>query len=82
MDSSRAPTFNDYRKQLQMVLEDPNDEAPVAVSFDYLKAITDDFSSERRIGRGGFGEVYKVNHFFLPTSIFNSFFFTGIQFQM
>jgi len=40
-----------------MVLEDPS-EAPVPVSLDFLKDITDGFSSDRLIGRGGFGEVY------------------------
>ncbi|KAG2632284.1 hypothetical protein PVAP13_2NG119900 [Panicum virgatum] len=55
---SRASTFDDYRKQLQMVLEDPS-EAPVPVSLDFLKDITDGFSSDRLIGRGGFGEVYR-----------------------
>jgi len=43
---SRASTFDDYRKQLQMVLEDPS-EAPVPVSLDFLKDITDGFSSDR-----------------------------------
>ncbi|KAG2640775.1 hypothetical protein PVAP13_2KG118348 [Panicum virgatum] len=55
---SRASTFDDYRKQLQMVLEDPS-ESPVPVSLDFLKDITDGFSSDRLIGRGGFGEVYR-----------------------
>ena len=67
---SRASTFDDYRKQLQMVLEDPS-EAPVPVSLDFLKDITDGFSSDRLIGRGGFGEVYGVKSFLLFTSIFN-----------
>ncbi|RCV21082.1 hypothetical protein SETIT_4G109200v2 [Setaria italica] len=55
---SGASTFDDYRKQLQIVLQDPSEE-PVPLSLDYLKAITDGFSSDRLVGRGGFGEVYR-----------------------
>ena len=77
---SRASTFDDYRKQLQMVLEDPS-EAPVPVSLDFLKDITDGFSSDRLIGRGGFGEVYRVKSFLLFHQYFQ-FLITGIHFQM
>lgn len=35
-------------------------EKPTNLSFELLKNITDSFSEERVIGRGGFGIVYKV----------------------
>lgn len=66
-----AATFDEYRKQLEIVLQDPS-EVPAAVSLDYLKAITDGFSSDRLVGRGGFGEVYMVNSFLFPTSLFKN----------
>lgn len=44
---------------LEIVLNDPSAK-PCDLSLDYLRYITNDFSSERELGRGGFGVVYKV----------------------
>ncbi|KAM3197882.1 hypothetical protein ACQJBY_073140 [Aegilops geniculata] len=43
-----------WEKQLQ----DPGAK-PVPLPFEFLKAITCDFSSEQELGRGGYGVVYK-----------------------
>ncbi|VAH71951.1 unnamed protein product [Triticum turgidum subsp. durum] len=39
-------------------LQDPSAK-PVPLPFEFLKAITCDFSSEQELGRGGYGVVYK-----------------------
>jgi len=39
----------------------------MCLPMDFLKAITQDFSQEREVGRGGYGVVYKV-----PASLFSS----------
>lgn len=42
-----------------------NSDAPnlQALSFDTIAAATNNFSSENKLGVGGFGPVYKVNKF-------------------
>jgi hypothetical protein len=42
-----------------------NSDAPnlQAFSFDTIAAATNNFSSENKLGAGGFGSVYKVNKF-------------------
>ena len=44
---------------LEGMLQDPC-AAPMCLPMDFLKAITQDFSQEREVGRGGYGVVYKV----------------------
>lgn len=48
---------------LQHMLE--RSEKPSNISLSILKYITNDFSEELKIGRGGCGEVYKVNLIFI-----------------
>ncbi|XP_066337456.1 G-type lectin S-receptor-like serine/threonine-protein kinase At1g61370 [Miscanthus floridulus] len=43
---------------IEIVLNDPSAK-PCDLSLDYLRYITNGFSSERELGRGGFGVVYK-----------------------
>ncbi|XP_021317102.1 uncharacterized protein LOC8079731 isoform X2 [Sorghum bicolor] len=43
---------------LEGMLQDPC-AAPMCLPMDFLKAITQDFSQEREVGRGGYGVVYK-----------------------
>ncbi|CAM0958957.1 unnamed protein product [Alopecurus aequalis] len=48
------------RRLLERILdgvEDPRD-----LPFSLLKDITNGFSEERKIGQGGFGEVYKFSY--------------------
>lgn len=40
---------------------DYNMSRKLELPLQYLKDITDNFSSDREIGRGGFGVVYKVH---------------------
>lgn len=44
---------------LEKALDDES-VAPIDLPFLFLKAITEDFSDNQRIGSGGFGAVYKV----------------------
>jgi len=44
--------------KLENILRDPS-EPPVSLPLEFLKAITDNFSSDHELGRGGFGVVYK-----------------------
>ena len=48
----------DVLKRILVRSEEPKD-----LPLEFLKKITDDFSEDRRIGVGGFGEVYKVKLF-------------------
>ncbi|XP_066377026.1 cysteine-rich receptor-like protein kinase 41 isoform X5 [Miscanthus floridulus] len=43
---------------LESILKDPSAQ-PYDLRLQYLRDITDDFSTERELGRGGFGVVYK-----------------------
>ena len=45
----------DVLKRILVRSEEPKD-----LPLEFLKKITDGFSEDRRIGVGGFGEVYKV----------------------
>jgi len=63
MDST-ARRYDMYEKMLENILQDPS-EPPVSLPLEFLKAITDNFSSDHELGRGGFGVVYKVQIFFL-----------------
>ena len=45
---------------LERMLLDPSAE-PINLPLSLLKAITNDFSDHRKIGSGGFANVYKVN---------------------
>jgi len=54
---------------LESILKDPSAQ-PYDLRLQYLRDITDDFSTERELGRGGFGVVYKVIfHFLFRTHI-------------
>ena len=45
-----------------LVLElSKNEVQPYLYSYTELKVATEDFSSEKRLGQGGFGVVYKVS---------------------
>jgi len=57
MDST-ARRYDMYEKMLENILQDPS-EPPVSLPLEFLKAITDNFSSDHELGRGGFGVVYK-----------------------
>ena len=46
-------------RNLESMLQDIQAE-PCKLSLERLSDITDNFSDEREIGRGGFGMVYKV----------------------
>ena len=63
MDST-ARRYDMYEKMLENILQDPS-EPPVSLPLEFLEAITDNFSSDHELGRGGFGVVYKVQIFFL-----------------
>jgi coatomer subunit beta' len=54
---------------LEHILQDPN-SMPRVMTLEYLKRITDNFSDERLLGKGGFANVYKVrlNHNIFPSS--------------
>mgnify|MGYP004708468393 FL=1 len=39
-------------------------------SFDDIKAATNDFSNENKLGQGGYGPVYKVILFYLPLDVY------------
>jgi hypothetical protein len=44
---------------LEKKLQDPTAE-PISLPLEFLKVITCDFSTERELGRGAYGVVYKV----------------------
>lgn len=44
---------------LETVLQNPHEE-PCDISLQCLRVITNNFSSDRELGKGGFGVVYKV----------------------
>jgi hypothetical protein len=46
-------------KKLEKRLQDPTAEA-MSLPLEFLKVITCDFSTERELGRGAYGVVYKV----------------------
>jgi hypothetical protein len=50
-------------EDLELIVSDAN-AAPVQLSYSYVKSITNNFSKEREIGRGGYGIVYKVRFLF------------------
>ena len=45
--------------ELERILQDPNAQ-PCGLRLQYLRDITNNFSSRQELGRGGFGVVYKV----------------------
>ncbi|CAN6210180.1 unnamed protein product [Urochloa humidicola] len=53
-----AGIYDNFEKKLEDILQDPI-EPPVSLPVEFLRAITDDFSSGYELGRGGFGVVYK-----------------------
>lgn len=54
---------------LESMLQDPC-AVPMCLPMDFLKAITQDFSQEREVGRGGYGVVYKVMLLSFFTALF------------
>jgi hypothetical protein len=54
---------------------EPNNLTPIVLRLDVLKAITNDFSPELELGRGGYGVVYKV----CLSSFFHSHFSNSIR---
>ncbi|XP_039776674.1 uncharacterized protein LOC120644165 isoform X3 [Panicum virgatum] len=57
MDST-ARIYDMYETMLENILQDPS-EPPVSLPLEFLEAITDNFSSDHELGRGGYGVVYK-----------------------
>ncbi|KAL6660760.1 hypothetical protein ACP70R_001795 [Stipagrostis hirtigluma subsp. patula] len=55
---SGTTKYDKYEAELERVLQDPYAE-PVSLPLEFLEAITDGFSNEQEIARGGFGVVYK-----------------------
>ncbi|XP_066396678.1 disease resistance protein RGA2-like isoform X2 [Miscanthus floridulus] len=47
-----------WEKKLEKTLQDPTAE-PISLPLEFLKVITSDFSTERELGRGAYGVVYK-----------------------
>jgi hypothetical protein len=47
------------REILEIKPQDPTAE-PISLPLEFLKVITCDFSTERELGRGAYGVVYKV----------------------
>jgi hypothetical protein len=58
MDSG-ATDHEVLEKKLEKKLEDPTAE-PMSLPLEFLKVITCDFCTERELGRGAYGVVYKV----------------------
>jgi len=58
MDSG-ASDHDVWEKKLEKMLQDPTAE-PISLPLEFLKVITSDFSTERELGRGAYGVVYKV----------------------
>ena len=48
-----------WEKKLEKKLQDPTAE-PMSLPLEFLKVVTCDFSTERELGRGAYGVVYKV----------------------
>ncbi|CAD6266934.1 unnamed protein product [Miscanthus lutarioriparius] len=46
--------------ELENKLLDPTTEEPISLPLHFLRSITNDFSNEQELGRGGYGVVYKV----------------------
>lgn len=57
--TARSINFKDYPDQYDL---DDNRENPVLPFFELnaIVAATDNFSSSKKLGQGGFGSVYKV----------------------
>jgi len=58
---------------LETVLQDPSEE-PCVIPLQCLRDITNIFSGDRELGRGGFGVVYKVkitNSLYVISNMFN-----------
>jgi hypothetical protein len=50
-----------WEKKLEKKLQDPTvEKAAGSLPLEFLKVITCDFSTERELGRGAYGVVYKV----------------------
>ncbi|CAD6343756.1 unnamed protein product [Miscanthus lutarioriparius] len=45
--------------ELENKLLDPTTEEPISLPLHFLRSITNDFSNEQELGRGGYGVVYK-----------------------
>ena len=43
------------------------EKKPGSLDLQLLRQITGNFSDDRRIGKGGCGQVYKVKYFFFPS---------------
>jgi hypothetical protein len=60
----RSPDHLYVPSDLETMLRDESSR-PHPIPLQDLKAITDNFSHNRILGQGGFGVVYKVNHWLL-----------------
>lgn len=51
--------LQDPSSEIEKILRDPSAE-PCYIPLQYLRDITDNFSCDQELGKGGFGVVYRV----------------------